>query len=108
VETPSGKEVKRYKSGYDVFRAYDPKWLGWTYYCWTCSAKDERAWEGAEDIGLPAIRGSHDAIRVAKARFHKDHPKNEKPVPAMPTRVAEIRALQDELAALMAMMKGLK
>ena len=105
-ETESGKEVKRYTSGYDVFRAYDPKWMGFTYWCYTCGAKDLMCWESAEDIGLPAIRGSRDAIRAAKARFRKDHPKNDNPAPAMPTRAAEIKALEQELAALMAMLKG--
>lgn len=108
VESESGRIQVRYTSGFDVFRSYDPKALGWTYYCWTCSAKDSRCWADAIDIGAPAIRGSHAVMAKMKAAMRKDAVKNEKPVPAAPTRAAEIKALEQELAALMALLKGTK
>ena len=106
VESDSGKTQVRYLSGYDVFRAYDPHAMGFTYYCWTCSAKDEKCWQDATDIGLPAIRGSRQAMARAKAAFRKSLAKEDRPVPVVPTRHAEIAALGQELAALMAMLKG--
>lgn len=106
VESESGRIQVRYTSGFDIFRSYDPKALGWTYYCWTCSAKDEKCWQDATDIGLPAIRGSRQAMARAKAAFRKSLAKEDRPVPVVPTRHAEIAALGQELAALMAMLKG--
>lgn len=61
------REVKRYLSGYHVFRAYCPKGTGWTYWCWTCGSKDLACWEGAEDIGEDAIRGARGAVAKHKA-----------------------------------------
>jgi hypothetical protein len=107
VESDSGKPQVRYLSGYDVFRAYDPHAMGFTYYCWTCSAKDERCWQDAIDIGLPAIRGSKEVIAKVKAVFRKGLEKKNN-VPTVPTRQAEIAALEQELAALMALLKGTK
>ena len=60
------REVKRYLSGYDVFRSYQPQSEGWTYWCWTCGAKDMACWEDAENIGQDAIRGTRDAIAAHK------------------------------------------
>lgn len=69
VEIASGREKKVYLSGYFVYRAYVPARVGWTYWCYTCGAKDLRAWEGAEDIGEEAIRGVRSAIvEIKKGR----------------------------------------
>jgi hypothetical protein len=81
--------------------------MGFTYYCWTCSGKDERCWQDAIDIGLPAIRGSREVIAKVKAVFRKGLEKKNN-VPTVPTRQAEIAALEQELAALMALLKGTK
>jgi len=66
VETASGRMKKVYRSGYFVYRAYVPSRVGWTYYCYTCSAKDDIAWEDAQDIGEEAVRGTRDAIAAVK------------------------------------------
>jgi RNA polymerase sigma factor (sigma-70 family) len=42
------RNVKRYKSGFDVWRAYKPKSLGWTFLCITCGAKDADCWENCQ------------------------------------------------------------
>jgi len=97
--------VKRYKSGYDVHRAYSPKQVGWTYYCMTCSAKDGRCWPGALDIGLDAIVGSRDSVRQRKMVLRKEAVKMETKA-HVPSRAAEIARLEAELARLMEMLKG--
>lgn len=72
VETKGGNLVKRYRSGYDVFRAYDPRHLGWTWWCYTCGAKDLRCWEPDEhgfieyQLGKPPLMGNRDAKRGAR------------------------------------------
>lgn len=60
VETASGREVVRFKSGYDVFRAYEPSVVGWTFWCWTCGAKDLVCWPGEKSefmLGRPPDLG---------------------------------------------------
>lgn len=106
IESDSGNVQIRYLSGFDVFRAYDPKGMGWTYYCWTCGAKDEVCWMDATDIGLPAIRGSRNAISRAKARLRKDAVANVEPRREVSSRSAEIAKLQAELEELKALLKG--
>jgi hypothetical protein len=44
----------RYLSGYNVFRAYDPKAMGWTWKCSDCNATDSKCWE-AEEYGEEKI-----------------------------------------------------
>jgi len=69
VETASGREKKVYRSGYFVYRSYVPSRVGWTYWCYTCGAKDLCAWEDAEDIGEEAVRGCRDVVAdIKKAR----------------------------------------
>ena len=98
-ELPSGRTVVRYLSGHDVFRSYCPKQMGWTYYCWTCSAKDAKCWENAGDIGQDAIRGVRDAVHERRAEMRKNAARND--VPRTPQKTSEIRALEAKIAALM-------
>ena len=107
VELPSGKEVERWSTGLDVFRAYQPKASGFTYYCWSCSAKDLVCWPGALDIGMDAIVGCRDAVKARKYALRKEHLKlhPELVVPRAPSRASEIARLEAELARLMEMVK---
>ena len=101
----SGRTVLRYLSGYQVFRAYQPKASGFTYYCYECSAKDLTCWPNALDIGMDAIVGSRDSVRARKAEMRRDAVKNDV-VPKAPSRASEIARLEAELARLMEMLKG--
>ena len=108
VELPSGREVVRFLSGYDVFRAYQPAASHFTYYCFTCSAKDEKCWPDAKDLGRDAICGSRDAVRAAKAAFRKQHKENSKPAKEEAVDVARdarIAELEERIAALTALAK---
>jgi hypothetical protein len=99
-------EVKRYLSGYDVFRAYCPAQMGWTYWCYTCGAKDQACWENAEDIGRDAIRGTRGAIAAHKLRLRKEklawwtRVKVVVPTPEEVARLAKVAALEDEIRKL--------
>lgn len=101
----SGREKKSYTSGYQVFRAYNPSSLGWTYWCYECGAKDALAWENADDLGRDAIRGSRSAISAAKAAARKDSTKANAIAPQPLSRSAEIARLEAELVRLMEMLK---
>jgi hypothetical protein len=101
----SGRMVLRYLSGYQVFRAYQPKASGFTYYCYECSAKDLRCWPNALDIGMDAIVGSRDSVRARKAEMRRDAVRNDS-VPRAPSRASEIARLEAELARLMEMLKN--
>lgn len=79
LETASGKEVVRFKSGYQVFRAYKPSWVGYTYWCYECGAKDLQCWGGALDIGKEPIVGARDAVAKIKSDIRKDRERNSKP-----------------------------
>jgi hypothetical protein len=108
VETASGREVKRYLSGTDVYRAYQPSWTKWTYWCYQCGAKDLACWEDAIDIGRDAVCGSRDAVKSAKAAFKKSVVGNDKAVAVSAeevSRAAKIAKLEQEVAALMALLK---
>ena len=70
-EVGSGRKVKRYDSGFQVFRSYCPKNMGWTYWCYECGAKDKVCWEDPQDLGMDAIRGSHDAMRAVRSAMRK-------------------------------------
>jgi hypothetical protein len=106
IESDSGSVQVRYKSGFDVFRSYDPKGMGWTYYCWTCGAKDDLCWSDAIDIGQPAIRGSRDVVSRVRAQMRKDAVGNDQPRREVTSRSAEIAKLQAELEMLKALLKG--
>lgn len=60
------RSLKYYFSGHDVWRSYCPSQTGWTYYCYTCSAKDHKAWENAKDVGEEALRGSREALAALR------------------------------------------
>jgi len=99
-ELANGRKVKRYTSGYDVFRAYCPNDVGWTYYCWNCGAKDSTAWENAQDLGMDAIRGSRDAIANGRAQRRRDNVQNPHDAKDQALE-AEIKRLKVELLKLM-------
>jgi hypothetical protein len=101
----SGRMVLRFLSGYQVYRAYQPKASGFTYYCYECSAKDLACWPNALDIGMDAIVGTRDSVRNRKAAMRRDAVKNDD-VPKAPSRASEIAKLEAELARLMEMLKG--
>ena len=118
VELPSGKEVERYLTGHNVFRAYDPAWSGYTFYCFDCSAKDLKCWEPDSaglveaELGKPPISGTRDVKRERKYALRKElaklNPKVEVRLQAAVSRAAEIAALQAQIAALEARIKGSK
>lgn len=99
----SGRTVLRFLSGYQVYRAYQPKASGFTYYCYECSAKDLVCWPKALDIGLDAIVGSRDSVAKRKMVLRKE---NVKMTTKAPSRASEIARLEAELARLMEMLKG--
>jgi len=107
VETSdSGREKKRYSSGFNVYRSYYPSRTHWTYLCMDCAAKDLQAWEGAIDIGLDAIVGARDAVRTNKMRLRKEHVQMETKADTHNSRESEIARLEAELAEVMALLKG--
>jgi hypothetical protein len=73
VERPSGRMVERWLTGHEVFRSYDPKSAGWTWWCWQCGAKDAACWDQSEaaaaELGKPPIMGTRDAKAAAKHRL---------------------------------------
>ena len=98
----SGRMVLRYLSGYQVYRAYQPKASGFTYYCYECSAKDLRCWPNALDIGMDAIVGSRDSVAKRKMVLRKEAVRM---TVKAPSRAEEIARLEAELARLMEMVK---
>jgi len=72
-----GRGRKKYSSGYNVYRAYDPKWTRWTYKCFDCGSIDEACWEKAKDVGQQHIGGSRFTVfktdpRPAKDQLYED------------------------------------
>jgi hypothetical protein len=107
VELPSGKEVERWSTGLNVFRAYQPSASGFTYYCWDCSAKDLQCWDWATDIGMDAIVGCRGAVKARKYALRKELAKFDDKMLVLraPSRAAEIAKLEAELARLMEIVK---
>jgi hypothetical protein len=112
VELSSGGHVVRFTSGFQVFRAYDPAWVGWTWWCYECGAKDLACW-APDDLGMveaqlgkPPIQGSFKAKSSARYALRKELMANVKAeTPKVPTRSSEIEKLEKMLAALMARIK---
>ena len=100
----SGRTVLRYLSGTQVFRAYQPSWTKWTYWCWECGAKDLACWPNALDIGMDAIVGARGSVRLRKMELRREAVKMETKM-AVPSRASEIARLEAELARLMEKMK---
>ena len=98
----SGRVVLRFLTGTQVFRAYQPSWTKWTYWCWECGAKDLQCWSGAIDIGMDAIVGARGAVREIKMTLRKESVKMETKAPS---RASEIARLEAELAELMNRLK---
>jgi hypothetical protein len=103
VTAPSGREVKRYLTGHQVFRCYVPSRLGWTYWCYECGAKDGACWEDAQDIGADAIVGCRGAVAARKMVLRKERVKLESRAVA-PTKASRVAELEAELARLMAVL----
>ena len=103
----NGRERKRWKTGMSVYRSYHPKQVGWTYICWDCTAKDEKCWEGAKDIGMDPILGTRSAIANIKAARRREEVGNERAmVRRHPTRADEIADLERQVEELMAQLRG--
>jgi hypothetical protein len=92
---------KRYSSGYEVYRSYAPKDVGFTYWCYLCGAKDQAAWENASDIGQDARRGSRQAILDHK-REDRKRLATIKETPKRETIESQIDRLEIQLRQLMA------
>ena len=109
VETRSGREVLRYLSGHNVFRSYDPRWVGWTWWCYTCGSKDLKCWALDEhglveaELGKPPVQGTREAKKHQKYVLLKSLTQMETRVPS---RADEIARLEGELVRLMEMLKG--
>jgi len=110
VETPSGGVRIVYTSGFQVFRTYDPQWMGCTWFCWECGAKDLQCWSPdqagmiAAELSKPPVQGSREAKASAKYALRKSLPKMDVKA-KVPTRNMEIARLENELARLMAAVK---
>ena len=118
LEEVGNRLVKRYDSGYNVYRSYSPNLTHWTYWCYECGARDTGAWENATDIGDDAIRGTRSAIAEQKYRLLRKRlalgkaavAANKAAVAAVkdPLRTEEIQKLREELARLELLLKGVK
>jgi hypothetical protein len=62
--------VEHYTCGYQVFRSFAPKAMGWTFKCFECQATDIAAWGPSKEMGLePRISPSYD-LRAESRREH--------------------------------------
>ncbi len=97
VETKRG-EQEVWLDGFNVYRAYDPKWKGWTWWCYDCGAMDFVCWDeteyGRAELGLPPVQGTRDAKEVAKERRLGQGAKVD------PAKQQEIAALELQLKHL--------
>ena len=100
--------------GYDVFRAYKPKETGWTYWCYTCGAKDENAWLNAVCGEEPfvgtrsAIREHRNQVRREQAAETRARSPRAESEPQHYSRRGEIDKLQDQLDAVLELLKTMK
>jgi hypothetical protein len=83
VTLSNGREVERWKTGLDVFRSYDPASCGWTWWCWSCGAKDAACWDQSDNavaqLGKPPAsgtgfvvwkdRGAEDGVKAARLKL---------------------------------------
>lgn len=114
-EMPNGRTVKRYTSGFNVFRLYYPsRHKDLTYYCYDCAARNEKAWENASDIGLDAIVGARDAVAASK-KYRLNQSKMALATELAPsvrqvqqTKIDDLSKLRDQLLAMLAKAKGEK
>lgn len=84
VETKSGRTRKVFTSGFNVFRAYKPLAIGWTFWCHDCGAKDAVCWPNAQygtepvlqpkdDIPLTALPMSNDGSMTLHINYENDY-----------------------------------
>ncbi len=105
-ETEERGRRKIFVTGLNVFRSYSPKWVGWTYLCADCGAKDLRCWANAGDIGqepriLPGYEKEEWKIAQRKLKQETDA---ERPQPRMTERELQIMRLEARLEELRQMM----
>lgn len=107
------REVKRYLSGYQVFRSYDPAFLKWTWWCWECGAKDLRCWEESDwvlsQLGKPPLMGCRDAKAAVKRYILMERQAalgQSKPRPEEVVANPEIEVIKKRIAELEALLKG--
>jgi len=97
-ERQAGERMRTfYLSGYNVWRAYVPRRVNWTYWCYDCGARDSQAWNNAKDLGLDAIRGTRDAVRLAKKAFRGHGRLTVTPTNPLENELAEVRAMLEAM-----------
>lgn len=106
IATKGGKPKEVWLDGFNVYRSYDPKWKGWTWWCYDCGATDFKCWDatdyGIVELGQPPVQGARDAKALAKKR------RLESGVAVIPAAKAmEIVSLELELKQLLEL-KGKK
>lgn len=102
----NGRTWKAWTIPGDVWRAYSPSSVGWTYWCYACGAKDSQAWEGANDIGLDAIRGPSKVVRELKKERLSQYRLSSGEVEVKVVRPNADRELIEKVKALIAQIKG--
>jgi hypothetical protein len=112
-EDESGRS--RYLSGFQVFRAYKPWETKWTWKCMECNSTDLACWANDSlglveaELGKEPVVGARDAVAKRKYVLRKEAMLGlEKPEPRLPSNVARIKELEDQIARLSAAMKGTK
>jgi hypothetical protein len=112
VELPNGKEVLRYTSGFQVFRSYDPKWVGWTWWCYECGAKDLKCWSPdplgmvEAELGKPPVQGARGVKSAKKYELRRELMRFAKAdAPKVSTCDEEIARLEEQLANLIEALK---
>lgn len=104
----SGRERKRYTSGFQVFRSYYPNRTKWTYWCYECGSKDAACWENAE-LGGDAVRGSKNEYKCQWKLAPGEEPQKslavlkrlrKQPEVKPPDRAAELAQLEDDIKRL--------
>lgn len=67
-----GRAKEVWLDGFNVFRSYDPKFTGWTWWCYDCAAKDFDCWDCTDyaltELGQPPVQGVRSAKQDAKDR----------------------------------------
>lgn len=114
-----GREVKRYTSGYNVYRSYKPWATKWTWWCYDCGSKDLRCWEPdaagnvEEQLGKEPRRGARsvmiDGKLVETRSLIKAEQRKEQRAQAAPSvqRAAPKPAVEQQIEALEAKVRAL-
>lgn len=63
-------KVQHYTCGYQVFRSFSPRAMGWSFKCFECGATDIAAWGPSQEIGKePRMLPTYD-LRAESRREH--------------------------------------